>query len=62
MPLWRKVLFGLILVGMVVLIILTWGSMASGCLALALIMSLPIYLFNRFANPDRENDFVDEGY
>lgn len=61
MPLWRKILLGVILAGAFVLMIVTWGSMASCCCALALIMSVPIYLFNRFANPDRENDFIDEG-
>lgn len=56
----QKILFPIVILAIIVLIILTWGSIASGAFALALVMSGPVYLFNRFINVDRENDFQSD--
>jgi hypothetical protein len=45
---------------MIVLIIVTWGSIASIIFTMGLIMIGPIYLFNRFINSDKTSDFTDD--
>ena len=49
-----------LVVALVVLIIVTWGSVASIIFTLGLIMIVPICLFNRFINTDKASDFVED--
>jgi len=61
MKTWQKILFPIVLVGIVALIILTWGSIASIIFAAALFMALPVWLFNRTLNNDEWiEDFRDD--
>ena len=55
----RKILLALLIVALVVLIIVTWGSIASIIFASGLIMIVPVYFFNRFVNNDEGSDFTD---
>lgn len=57
MPLWRKRLFGVILVAMVVLSIVFWDTWVSCCCIMVLIQSVPVYAFNRYANMDLAEQF-----
>ena len=56
----QKILLGILVLGLIVAIILTWGSVASIIFALGLIGIPPIYLFNRYINTDETSDFVDD--
>lgn len=58
---WRKKLFGLILVALVVSVIVFWGTVAGGCCLLALILGFQIYLFNDYASRDLAKTFQEEG-
>ena len=59
MPTWRKVLLVAIYATLVILTIVFWDSMIScGCI-MALIGSLPIYAFNRYADMDMAQQFDD---
>lgn len=60
MGLTRKILMGLLALALIVLIIVTWGSVASIVFTFALVMIVPVYLFNRFVNTDENSDFVDD--
>ena len=55
----QKILLTLLVLTMIVLIIVTWGSVASIVFTMGLIMIGPIYLFNRFINNDETSDFTD---
>lgn len=56
----QKILLALFVLAMIVLIIVTWGSVASIVFTMGLIMIGPIYLFNRFINNDEPSDFTDD--
>lgn len=56
----QKILLAILVFVLIVLIIVTWGSIASIILASGLISIIPIYLFNRFVNTDETSDFVDD--
>lgn len=58
---WRKKLFGLILVALLVGTIVFWGTMAGGCCIIALIQSFQVYLFNRYASTDLAKTFQEDG-
>lgn len=45
---------------MVVLIVLFWGSLFSIVLTMGLLLIPSVYLFNRFLNTDRTSDFIDD--
>ena len=60
MSLLKKILFGVFVLSLVVLIIVTWGSVASIAFTMGLIMIVPTYLFNRFINRDEASDFIDD--
>ena len=60
MGLARKILMGLLALALIVLIIVTWGSVASIVFTFGLVMIVPVYLFNRFVNTDENSDFVDD--
>ena len=61
MPLWRKILFALILVALVLTIIAFWGTIASGCCLLILIQSFQVYLFGYYANDELAKTFQEDG-
>ena len=61
MPTWRKVLFILILVALVVLTIVFWGTMAGACFLIILIQSFQVFLFNRYASNDLAKTFQEDG-
>ena len=60
MGLIKYILLGIIVLTLVVLIIVFWGSMASIVLTIGLIATVPVYLMNRFVNTDRRSDFIDD--
>ena len=60
MSLVKKILLVLLVLGLIVLIIATWGSIASIIFTSGLIMVVPIYLFNRYVNTDEISDFIDD--
>ena len=60
MSLLKKILLALLVLALLVLIIVTWGSIASIIFASGLVMTIPIYLFNRFINTDKTSDFTDD--
>ena len=60
MKTWQKFGYVLLLVALLVIIILSWGSIASACFTFALIMAVLIPLLQRFLIDDRDNDFVDD--
>ena len=60
MSLLKKILLAALVVALIVLIIVFWGSMASIIFTLGLIGIVPVYLFNRFINTDETSDFIDD--
>lgn len=58
---WRKKLFGLILVALLVLTIVLWGTIIGCCCIIALIQSVQVYLFNNYASSDLAKTFEEEG-
>ena len=61
MPTWRKVLCILILVTLLVLTIVFWGSMGGVCCVIILIQSIMTFLFNRYACSDLAKTFQEDG-
>lgn len=61
MRLWRKRLFGLILVLLLVLTIVFWETMAGACFLIALIQSIQFYLFKSYASEDLAKTFEEDG-
>ena len=45
---------------MLILVIVTWGSIASILFMFLLIMCPLSYIWQRFMNRDRDNDFMDD--
>jgi hypothetical protein len=60
LSIFKKILLGLLVLTLVVLIIVFWGSVASIVFTMGLIMIIPTYLFNRFINSDKTSDFIDD--
>jgi len=60
MSLLRKVLLTVLILTMIILIIVFWGSIASIVFTFGLILIGPVYLFNRFVNTDETSDFIDD--
>ena len=60
MSLAKKILLGVLVLTLVVLIIVFWGSMASIVFTLGLLGIIPVYLINRFLNTDEASDFIDD--
>ena len=60
MSIMKKILLGILVLALIVLIIVTWGSIASIAFTMGLIMIVPVYLFNRFINRDETSDFIDD--
>ena len=60
MSILQKILLAALVLVLVILIIVTWGSVASIIFTMGLIMIAPIYLFNRFINNDEPSDFTED--
>lgn len=58
---WRKKIFGLILVVLLVLSIVFWGTMAGACCIIALIQSFQVFLYNNYASSDLAKTFQEDG-
>jgi hypothetical protein len=56
----QKILLVALIITLIVLIIVFWGSMISIIFTLGLISIGPVYLFNRFINNDNTSDFIDD--
>ena len=60
MKLWQKWGFLVVIVVLVVLAVMFWGSIFCGAIVLGLIMCLPVYLYNRFLLGEEEKDFMED--
>lgn len=58
---WRKKLFGLILVALLVATIVFWGTMGGACCLIALIQSFQIFLYNNYASSELAKTFQEDG-
>ncbi len=58
---WRKKLFVGILLALVVLTIVFWGTMAGACFIIALVQSIQFYLFSYYASSDLAKTFEEDG-
>ena len=58
---WRKKVFGLIVVILLVCVIVFWGTLAGGCCLIALIQSFQMFLFSRYASSDLAKTFEECG-
>ena len=56
----QKILFPILILAMLILVIVTWGSIASILFMFLLIMCPLSYIWQRFMNRDRDNDFMDD--
>lgn len=61
MSTWRKRLFALIVLALVVCIIVFWGTVIGGCCLFALILGFQVFLFNTFASTDLAKTFEESG-
>ena len=61
MPSWRKKLFALILLALLVMSIVFWGSLAGGCSILALILGIQAFLFNHYSSAELAKTFQEDG-
>ena len=61
MPTWRKILFTLIIIALVVLTIVFWGTMAGACFLIVLIQSFQVFLFNKYGTSDLAKTFREDG-
>ena len=61
MPTWRKILFALIIVALIVLAIVFWGTMAGACFLIILIQSFQVFLFNKYGTNDLAKTFREDG-
>ncbi len=60
MKIWQKIGFILVLLVLILVIIATWGSIASILFIFLLISAGTMFLMQKFLIADRENDFVDD--
>ena len=58
---WRKKLFGFIMLALLIVTIVFWGSVAGGVCLVILIQSSMIYLFSDVASRDLAKTFEEEG-
>ena len=61
MPTWRKWLFVLSLVALLVLTIVFWGTLAGGCFVIAFFQSFGVFVFNKYASSDLAKTFQEDG-
>ena len=57
---WQIIGLVIVVLALIALIWVFWGSLFSILLAMCLIHVPIIYLFNRFLNADRTSDFIDD--
>ena len=57
----RKKLFGLILLALVVLSIVFWGTLFGVCCLIGLIYTPQIYLYNRVSSAELAKTFQEDG-
>lgn len=58
---WRKRLFVLILLALLVLTIVFWGTLAGGCFVIAFIQSAGVFVFSKYASSDLAKTFEEDG-
>lgn len=58
---WRKKLFIVILVALLIGTIVFWGTMAGGLCLITLIQSFQVFIFNKYASTDLAKTFQEEG-
>ena len=61
MPTWRKILFAVIIIALIVLSIVFWGTMAGACFLIVLIQSFQVFLFNKYGTSDLAKTFQEDG-
>ena len=61
MPTWRKILFAVIIIALIILAIVFWGTMAGACFLIALIQSFQVFLFNKYGTSDLAKTFQEDG-
>ncbi len=52
-----KMILNISLIVLIILCIVFWGSIFSGCVVIGLVFGFPIYLFNRVADNDYKEEF-----
>ena len=60
MKLWKIIGYIAVLIGLIALTVIFWGSIASVLFTFLLIFSVLMFPLQRFFVDDRENDFVDD--
>ena len=58
---WRKKLFWVIILALLVLSIVFWGTLAGGVFVITLIQSFQVRLFSNYASSDLAKTFEKEG-
>lgn len=58
---WRKTLFGLILLALLVVTIVFWDTLAGACSLIVLIQSIQVYLYNHYASSELAKTFEEDG-
>lgn len=58
---WRKKLFGLIALVLLICTIVFWGTLGGGCCLFALIQGTMFYLFSDVASRDLAKTFEEDG-
>lgn len=58
---WRKTLFILILVALLIATIVFWGTMGGAICLVALIQSFQIFLYNKYASSELSKTFQEDG-
>ena len=61
MPTWRKILFTVIIIALIILTIVFWGTMAGACFLIVLIQSFQVFLFNKYGTSDLAKTFQEDG-
>ena len=57
----RKIWFGVVVVVLLALTIIFWGSLVGGCAVFALILGIQMFLFGSYANSDLAETFNENG-
>ena len=60
MSTFQKIVLAILILAMIVMIIVFWGSIVSIIFASGLILIIPAYLLGRFINNDEDSDFTDD--
>ena len=57
----RKILFGLVVLVLLAVTIIFWGTLVGGCAIFALIQGIQMFLFGSYANSDLAETFNENG-